>query len=56
MAIQNDLTVTRGEVEGDNEWRGGSIFRNNYKGHIDKTNEGGSGGGGWGGGDGCGGG
>ena len=32
--IKNNLTVTRGKVRGDN---GGRVFRNNYKGHMDKT-------------------
>ena len=30
----NNLTVTRGEVDGDN---GGGLFRNYYKGHMDKN-------------------
>ena len=34
IEIKNNLTVTRGEVGGDN---GGRVFRNNYKGHVDKT-------------------
>ena len=37
MGILNNLTVTRGEVGGDNGGRGGRVFRNNYKGHMDKT-------------------
>ena len=32
--IKNNLTVTRGEVGGT---MGGRVFRNYYKGHIDKT-------------------
>ena len=40
IEIKNNLTVTRGEVEGDNGGEGGSVFRNNYKGHMDKTKEG----------------
>ena len=34
IEIKNNLRVTRGEVGGDN---GGRVFRNNYKGHMDKT-------------------
>ena len=40
IEIKNNLTVTRGEVEGDNGGEGGRVFRNNYKGHMDKTKEG----------------
>ena len=29
------LTVTRGEAGGDNGWE--TVFRNIYKGHMDKT-------------------
>ena len=36
IEIKNNLTVTRQEVGGDN---GGRVFRNNYKGHMDKTKE-----------------
>ena len=36
----NNLTVTRGEVEGDKGEEGGRVFRNSYKVHIDKTKEG----------------
>ena len=25
-------------MRGDNRWKGGRVFRNNYKGHKDKTN------------------
>ena len=28
-------------------WKGGRVFRNNYKGHMDKTKEGGIRGGRW---------
>ena len=37
MEIKNKLTVTRGEMRGDNgkNWEGSS--RNTYKGHIDKA-------------------
>ena len=36
IETKNNLTVTRGEMGGDN---GGKrrVFRNNYKGHMDKT-------------------
>ena len=37
IEIKNNLTVTRGVEGGDNEGQGGRVFRNNYKGHIDKT-------------------
>ena len=37
MAI---LTVTGGEVGGDNGGTGGRILRHMYKGHMDKTKEG----------------
>ena len=37
--IKNKLTITRGEVEQDNGAKGGRVFRNIYKGHMDKTNE-----------------
>ena len=44
IEIKNNLTIARGEGEGV----GGRIFRNSYKGHMDKTNgEGGSKGGWW---------
>ena len=36
---KNNLTVTRGEVGGDNG-AGGRVFRNNYKGQMVKTKEG----------------
>ena len=46
--------ITRREVEGDNGREGGRVFRNKYKGHMDKTKvgvESGEGGrDGWGGG------
>ena len=35
--IKNKLTVTRVEVGGDNGGNGGRVFRNIYKGHVDKT-------------------
>ena len=38
--IKNNLTLTREEVGGDNGGRRGRVFRNNYKGHMDKTKEG----------------
>ena len=31
------FSVTRGEVGGDNGGKGGRVFRNVYKGHMDKT-------------------
>ena len=31
------MTVTRWEVGGDNGGEGGRVFRNNSKGHMDKT-------------------
>ena len=34
---ETKLTVTRGEVGGDNGGKGGRVFRNNYKGHMEKT-------------------
>ena len=52
IEIKNKLTVTRGEMGGDNEGKGGRVLRNNYKGHMDKAN--GSVGSGEGGGDGWG--
>ena len=52
IEITNNVTVTRGEVGGDNGEKGGRVFRNNYKGHMDKTKgaearEGGGDGSGW---------
>ena len=35
--MKNNLTVTRGGLGGDNVGKKGRIFRNNYKGHMDKT-------------------
>ena len=35
--IKNKLTVTRGEVGGDNVGEGGKVFRHMYKGHMGKT-------------------
>ena len=40
VEIKNKLTVTRGKVGGDNGGKGGRVFRNMYKGHMDKTKEG----------------
>ena len=37
IEIKNNLTVTRGEVGGNNWGKGGKVFRNTYKGHMDKT-------------------
>ena len=37
IEIKNNLTVTRGEVGGDNGGKGRRVFRNNDKGHMDKT-------------------
>ena len=37
IEIKNNLTVIKGEVGDDNGREGGSVFRNNYKGHMDKT-------------------
>ena len=34
IEIKNKLTITRGELGGDN---GRKVFRNNYKGQMDKT-------------------
>ena len=36
IEIKNNLTATRGEVGGDNGGEGGRVFRNNYKGLMDK--------------------
>ena len=36
IEIKNNLTVTRGELGGDNEAKVKRIFMNNYKGHMDK--------------------
>ena len=55
IEIKNNLTVTRGEVGGDKWGKRGRVFRNNYKGHMNKTKGGGwnqgreVGGDGWGG-------
>ena len=35
--IKNKLTITRGEVEQDNGAKGGRVFRNIYKGYMEKT-------------------
>ena len=40
IEIKNNLTVTRGEVGRDNGGMGERVFRNNYKGHMDKTKRG----------------
>ena len=37
IEIKNKLIVTRGEVRGIMVRKGGRVFRNNYKGHMDKT-------------------
>ena len=37
IEIKNNLTVTRGEVGGDKWGKRGRVFRNNYKGHMNKT-------------------
>ena len=48
IEIKNNLTVTRGEVECDKWGKGKRVFRNYYKGYIDKIKgEGGGGGGRW---------
>ena len=39
--MKNKMTVTRREVGGDKEGKGRRAFRNNYKGLVDKTEEGG---------------
>ena len=39
--IQNsNIRFDRGKVGGDNGGQGGRVFRNMYKGHMDKTKEG----------------
>ena len=40
IEIKNNLTVTRGEVGRDNGGKWVRVFRNNNKGHIDKTKAG----------------
>ena len=37
LEVKNKLTVTTGDVGGDNEGKGGREVRNMYKGHMDKT-------------------
>ena len=37
IVIMKKITVTRGEVGGDNGGEGGRDFGNRYKGHMDKT-------------------
>ena len=37
IEIKNNLTVTGREEGGDNGDKGGRDFKNNYKGHMDKT-------------------
>ena len=41
IEIKNKLTITRGEVGGGNGGKEGRVFKNNYKGHMDKTKVGG---------------
>ena len=41
IEIKNKLTVTGGVVGGNNGGKGGRVFRNNYKGHLDKSKGGG---------------
>ena len=48
IEIKKKLTITRGDVGGDNGGKGGRVFRNIHKGHMDKTKEGGIRGGSWG--------
>ena len=48
MKLRNKLTVTGEEVGGDKGGKAGRVLRNNYKGHMDKTKEGGIMGGRWG--------
>ena len=40
IEIKNKLTVTRGEVGGDNGGKEGMVFGNIYRGHMDKTQSG----------------
>ena len=47
IKVKNNLTVTRGEVGGDNGGKGRRVLRNNYKGHMDKTKGSGIKGGRW---------
>ena len=52
IEIENNLTATRREVGGDSGGKGRRVFRNNCKGHMDKTKVGWNregGGDGWGG-------
>ena len=46
--IKNNLTVTRWEVGGENGGKGRKVFRNTYKGHMDKHKRGRIKGGKWG--------
>ena len=48
IEIKNKVTVTKGEVGGDNGRIRGRVFRNMYKGHIHKTKGGKIKGGEWG--------
>ena len=52
ISVKNKLTVTRGEVGGDNRGEGGRVYKNSYEGHMDKNMGGGGnregGGDGWG--------
>ena len=40
IEIKKKLTITRGDEGGDNGVKGGKVFRNMDKGHIDKTKRG----------------
>ena len=48
IEIKNNLTGTRREMGGDNVGKEGRVFRNNYKGHMDKSRRGEIRGGRWG--------
>ena len=37
ILTNNNVTVSRGEVGGHNGGNGGRVFKNNYKGHMDKN-------------------
>ena len=39
-SVKNKLTVTGGDVGGYHGGKGRRVFRNNYKGHMDKTKKG----------------
>ena len=47
--VENRLTVTRGDREGNFRGIGWRVCRNNYKGHMDNNRGGGNRGGRWGG-------